>query len=342
MQTMKRVSILACAIALAGFATAALADDLSTSVMRPTPVDPATGLVAGKLPGGQGSKSYYVALDLQAGDLIAQLQVTGTPNTDKKIEFELLDSSARMVASVYAMAGLDAKGEATKSFPIDRAGRYVVRLTPDGKESGTYCVLMGGTALPTARAPGCPAPAAAPAPVVAAPAPPPPPPQRVEAPAPPPAVSPPTTSVEVLKPNPRPVEVLTAAKPVEVITSKCEERLRVGSDFLFDFDRAELRTEAEPALAELARRVTQANKMVMIEGHTDAKGTDSYNQTLSERRATAVRLALVDRGLGFAKLNIRGFGKTRPVAPNQYADGTDDPDGRQRNRRVEVVINTCS
>ena len=343
MQTTKKTRILACAIALAGFATIAHADDLSTSVMRPTPVDPATGLVAGKLPGGQGAKSYYVAVDLQAGDLVAQLQVTGTPNTDKKIEFELLNASARMVGSVYAMAGLDAKGEATKSFPIDSAGRYVIRLNADGKESGTYCVLMGGTALPTAKAPGCPAPAPAPAPVVAAPpsAPPPPPPQRVEAPPPPPAVSPPTTSVEVLKPNPRPVETLTA-KAVEVITTRCEERLRVGSDFLFDFDRAELRSEAEPALAELARRVAQANKMVMIEGHTDAKGTDSYNQTLSERRATAVRIALAGRGLGYEKLNIRGFGKTRPVAPNQNADGTDDPEGRQRNRRVEVVINTCS
>jgi len=158
--------------------------------------------------------------------------------------------------------------------------------------------------------------------VVAAPAPPPPPP-----------------SVEVLKPNPRAVEVIT--KQVEVITTKCEERLRVGSDFLFDFDRAELRSEAEPALAELARRVAEANKMVIIEGHTDAKGTDSYNQSLSERRATAVRIALAGRGLGYEKLNIRGFGKTRPVAPNQQPDGSDDPDGRQRNRRVEVVINTC-
>lgn len=338
MQMARKTRILACALALTGFAATAQADDLSMSVMRPTPVDPATGLVAGNLPGGQGSKSYYVAVDLQAGDLIAQLQVAGTPNTGKKIEFELLNESARMVASVYAMAGLDAKGEATKTFPIDRAGRYVMRLNAEGKESGTYCVLMGGTALPTAKAPGCPVPAAPPAPVVAAPAPPPP--QRVEAPAPPPAVSPPTTSVEVLKPNPRPVEVIT--KQVEVITSKCEERLRVGSDFLFDFDRAELRSEAEPALAELARRVAQANKMAMIEGHTDAKGTDSYNQTLSERRATAVRLALVGRGLGYEKLNIRGFGKTRPVAPNQYPDGADDPDGRQRNRRVEVVINTCN
>jgi outer membrane protein OmpA-like peptidoglycan-associated protein len=339
---MKTTCMLACVLALAGLATAR-ADDLSTSVMRPTPVDPATGLVAGNLPGGQGSKSYYVAVDLQAGDLIAQLQVAGTPNTGKKIEFELLNESARMVASVYAMAGLDAKGEATKTFPIDRAGRYVVRLTADGKESGTYCVLMGGTALPTAKALGCPAPAAVPAPVVAAPAPPPPPPappppQRVEAPA--PAVTPPTTPVEVLKPSPRPVEVIT--KQVEVITSKCEERLRVGSDFLFDFDRAELRSEAEPALAELARRVAQANKMVMIEGHTDAKGTDSYNQSLSVRRATAVRIALAGRGLGYEKLNIRGFGKTRPVVPNQQPDGSDDPDGRQRNRRVEVVINTCS
>lgn len=344
MQLAKKTCILACVLALTGVAAAtAQADELSTSVMRPTPVDPATGLVAGKLPGGQGSKSYYVTVDLQPGDLIAQLQVAGTPNTGKKIELELLNESARMVASVYAMASLDAKAEATKTFPIDRAGRYVMRLNADGKESGTYCVLMGGTALPSAKAPGCPAPAAAPAPVVAAPPPaPPPPPRRTEAPAPPPAASPPTTSVEVLKPNPRPVEVLTAAKPVEVITSKCEERLRVGSDFLFDFDRAELRSEAEPALAELARRVAQANKMVMIEGHTDAKGTDSYNQTLSERRATAVRLALVGRGLGYEKLNIRGFGKTRPVAPNQHADGTDDPDGRQRNRRVEVVINTCS
>jgi outer membrane protein OmpA-like peptidoglycan-associated protein len=324
MQMTRNACILACAVALVG--TTALADDLSTSIMRPTPVNPATGLVAGSLPGGQGAKSYYVALDLQAGDLVAQLQVAGTPNTGKKIEFELLNTSARMIDSVYVMAGLDAKAEATKTFPIDRAGRYVVRLNADGKESGTYCVLMGGTALPTAKASGCPVPASAPAIVVAAPPPPPPPPPVV---------------VEV-KPAPKPVEVATAPKAVEVITTKCEERLRVGSDFLFDFDRAELRSEAEPALAELAQRVVQANKTVMIEGHTDGKGTDTYNQGLSERRAAAVRIALAGRGLGYDKLNIRGFGKTHPVAPNQHPDGSDDPEGRQRNRRVEVVINTCN
>jgi outer membrane protein OmpA-like peptidoglycan-associated protein len=55
-----------------------------------------------------------------------------------------------------------------------------------------------------------------------------------------------------------------------------------------------------------------------------------------------VRSALVDRGLPLGHLNVRGFGKMRPVAANQHTDGTDDPEGRQRNRRVEVVINTCS
>jgi outer membrane protein OmpA-like peptidoglycan-associated protein len=334
-----KTRILGCALALAsGLASAALAEDLSTSIMRPTPVDLSTGLVAGHLPGDQGSKSFYLALDLVAGDLITQLQVSGTPNTGKRIDLELLNASARAIDSVYVMAGLDRKGEATKTFPIDRPGRYVIRLTTEGKEAGTYCVLLGGSALPTAKAPGCPAPPA-PAVAVAAPPPPPPPPPAAAAPPPPPpvAASPPPPAVVVVQEPPKPV-----AKAVEVIISKCEERLRVGSDFLFDFDRAELRSEAAPALAELAHHVILANKAVVIEGHTDAIGTESYNQGLSERRAVAVRVALAGRGLPPATLNVRGYGKSRPVAPNQRPDGSDDPDGRQHNRRVEVVINTCS
>jgi outer membrane protein OmpA-like peptidoglycan-associated protein len=316
-----KTRILCWTLALAGgLAGAAWADDLSTSVMRPTPV--ATGVVAGPLPGGQGATSYYIALDLVAGDLVTQLQVAGTPNTPRRLDLELLDASARAVDSSYVMAGLERKGEATKTFPIDRAGRYVVRLKVEGKETGTYCVLLGGSALPNVKAPNCPAP---PAPAVVAVSPPPA----------PPVVQPPPPAVAPEPPKP-------VAKTIEVITTKCEERLRVGSDFLFDFDRAELRAEAAPALAELSRRVASADKTVLIEGHTDGKGTDSYNQTLSERRATAVRTALVVGGSPQAKLVVRGFGKTRPVAPNQHSDGTDDPDGRQRNRRVEVVINTCN
>jgi outer membrane protein OmpA-like peptidoglycan-associated protein len=303
-------------------AAPAWADELSTSVMRPTPVDAASGLIAGHLPGGQGSTSWYVSVELQPGDLVTQLQVSGTPDTGKRLDLELLDAAARVAGSVYVMAGVDAKAEVTKAFPIDRAGRYVARLVAEGKETGSFCVLIGGTALPSAKAAGCPAATAG-----AVVAPPRPAPEPV---------------IVAVKRVPMAPPVPPAAKPVEVIVSKCEERLRVGSDFLFDFDRAEVRPEAEPAVAELAQHVEAANKAVMIEGHTDAIGSESYNQGLSERRAAAVRTALVGRGLRLVPLNIRGFGKSRPVAPNQRPDGTDDPDGRQRNRRVEVVINTCS
>jgi outer membrane protein OmpA-like peptidoglycan-associated protein len=285
---------------LAGMAPAR-AQEFSTSIMRPTLVDPATGLVAGKLPGGSGSISYYVALDLVPGSLLTQLQVTGKPDGARRLTVELLDANARVADSAFVRAGFGVRDDATKSFTIDTTGRYVLRVTVMGEETGTFCLLMGGSALPGANSPGCPAAAAA-APGPTAPA---------------------------------------APKAIEVVVSKCEERLRVGADLLFDFDRAEVRPEAAPAIRELTDRVAAAAKTVMIEGHTDGKGTESYNQGLSERRAAAVRGALVDRGLKQSQLLIRGFGKSRPVAPNARPDGADDPDGRQKNRRVEVVINTC-
>jgi outer membrane protein OmpA-like peptidoglycan-associated protein len=309
-------------VGVAAFATSAAADDLSKSIMRPTPVS--SGVVAGNLPGGNGSTSYYVAVDLQQGTLMTQLAIAGRPNTDKKLTFELLNAEARAAASTYVTAGLDPKAELTKSFPIDSAGRYVIRLTAEGNETGTYCVQMGGPALPNATAASCPVPAAAP-------------PQPVELPA-----KPQVRVVEV--PVSPPVRVVEAPVPqhnFEVIVSRCEERLRVGSDFLFDFDRADLRPEAGPTLDEIAARLVAAKNAVMIEGHTDGKGTDSYNQTLSERRAVSVRASLTSRGLPVDRLNIRGFGKSHPVAQNERPDGTDDPDGRQKNRRVEVVLNTC-
>jgi outer membrane protein OmpA-like peptidoglycan-associated protein len=326
MSTIKYAALLAAAI-LAG--TLPAAADLSTSIMRPTAVDPAVGMVAGKLPGSGGSKSYYVAVDLKPGDLMTQLKIAGRANGERRLTLQLLDAEARVAGSTFVRAGFGTEDETTKSFAIDAAGRRVMRLTVEGEETGTFCLLMGGTALPQASAPTCPAPAA---PVVVvtppvAPQPVPPPMVRVVTVDPAPAMAPP--------PAPSP-------KAVEVIVSKCEERLRVGSDFLFDFDRAEVRPEADAALEEVAQRVNAAGKRVMVEGHTDAKGTETYNQSLSERRASAVRLALVDRGVSDAQLITRGFGKSRPIASNEHADGSDDPEGRQKNRRVEVVINTCN
>jgi outer membrane protein OmpA-like peptidoglycan-associated protein len=327
MRTIRYAALLAAAV-LAGTLPAA-ADDLSTSIMRPTSVDPTVAMVAGKLPGSGGSKSYYVAVDLKPGDLMTQLKIAGRANGERRFTLQLLDAEAKVAASTFVRAGFGTQDETTKSFAIDAAGRHVMRLTVEGEETATFCLLMGGTALPQANAPACPAP---PAPVVV-----------VAPPAAPPSAPPPMVRVVTVAPAPAVVPA-PAAKPkaVEVIVSKCEERLRVGSDFLFDFDRAEVRPEADVALEEVAQRVSAARKRVMVEGHTDAKGSEGYNQTLSERRASAVRLALVERGVSDAHLIIRGFGKSRPIAPNEHADGSDDPDGRQKNRRVEVVINTCN
>ena len=76
-----------------------------------------------------------------------------------------------------------------------------------------------------------------------------------------------------------------------------------------------------------------------IEGHTDGKGSPPYNQKLSVRRADAVKTWLL-RQADLKKIHFvtAGFGATRPVAPNTKPDGSDDPDGRQKNRRVELII----
>jgi outer membrane protein OmpA-like peptidoglycan-associated protein len=128
-----------------------------------------------------------------------------------------------------------------------------------------------------------------------------------------------------------------------VPTNRCEQRLSVVADALFDFDKSSLRPEAEDTLTAAGPEIAKlGGKPSRIEGHTDAKGSDAYNQRLSEARATTVRAWLAGHGMVPASTPIRGYGKTKPVAPNTTADGRDDPDGRQKNRRVEVVFDTCT
>lgn len=99
----------------------------------------------------------------------------------------------------------------------------------------------------------------------------------------------------------------------------------------FAFDSADLRPQSEPLLAELFRGLqADPSATVTIEGHTSSEGSTAYNQSLSERRAAAVRADLVRRGLADARLRAVGVGETRPIAPN------DDESGRALNRRVEI------
>jgi outer membrane protein OmpA-like peptidoglycan-associated protein len=104
-------------------------------------------------------------------------------------------------------------------------------------------------------------------------------------------------------------------------------------DVLFDTGKAQLNPGSARKLDQLARFLTdQPERRVQIDGFTDSIGTDSYNQDLSQRRADAVKSALIERGINPSRIESQGYGKGFPVANNA------DSGGRQLNRRVEVVI----
>jgi outer membrane protein OmpA-like peptidoglycan-associated protein len=106
-----------------------------------------------------------------------------------------------------------------------------------------------------------------------------------------------------------------------------------ASGLLFDFDSDQLRGEARTNLSELAKSLDKyPNTQLVIVGHTDSVGTDSYNQTLSERRSYAAATYLATQGVDRGRLRAVGRGETEPVTSN------DSDSGRQRNRRVEVAI----
>jgi photosystem I P700 chlorophyll a apoprotein A2 len=113
----------------------------------------------------------------------------------------------------------------------------------------------------------------------------------------------------------------------------------LSGDVLFDFDKWTIRREAEATLDKVASIVkAHVRSRVRIDGHTDAKGDTAYNQQLSEQRAAAIKDWLVAHGASATNLSTRGWGKTKPVAPNTRPDGSDNPEGRQKNRRVELRI----
>ncbi len=104
-------------------------------------------------------------------------------------------------------------------------------------------------------------------------------------------------------------------------------------DVLFAFNKAELTPQAAPRLDKLAAFLKQfPQRKLLVEGYTDAVGSDAYNMELSERRAESIREALVARGIDITRIVTKGYGKAYPVADNASVDG------RAMNRRVEVVI----
>jgi hypothetical protein len=128
-------------------ATGAHAASFSTSAANPTAV-PASGVIEGNYPAGQSDANYYFAVDLKAGQLASQISVRGGAQY-KSLDFNLLDGSGRRVDAYYITAGANDNNEATRVFPIDASGKYLVRLTAKGPETTSFRVALGGSAMPS-------------------------------------------------------------------------------------------------------------------------------------------------------------------------------------------------
>lgn len=110
-------------------------------------------------------------------------------------------------------------------------------------------------------------------------------------------------------------------------------KITFDSGLLFAFDSDDLNSETKQNLTELAQTLNKyEDTNILIEGHTDAKGSEEYNEELSERRAESVADFLRDQGVKASRITTEGYGESQPVASNESESG------RQENRRVEVAI----
>jgi outer membrane protein OmpA-like peptidoglycan-associated protein len=117
--------------------------------------------------------------------------------------------------------------------------------------------------------------------------------------------------------------------------------IKFQGDTLFDFDKDTIRPDAEAALKQAGAIIRSLPvRRLDVDGHTDSKGDSGYNLRLSQRRANAVSQWLTSHQYLRKGLEVRakGLGESKPVAPNKRRDGSDDPVGRQKNRRVELIL----
>jgi outer membrane protein OmpA-like peptidoglycan-associated protein len=107
----------------------------------------------------------------------------------------------------------------------------------------------------------------------------------------------------------------------------------------YEFDRADLHPRAQKQLDIIVQMLRNSpQKKLRISGFTDARGSDAYNLNLSRSRAEAVKKYILSRGVPLAQVETTGFGKALPISPNVRADGSDNPEGRSRNRRAEILL----
>lgn len=135
----------------------------------------------------------------------------------------------------------------------------------------------------------------------------------------------------------------TAQTSVSVTPPKSKSlkpiHIRMQAETLFLFDHFDLTAGAKTRLTAIVKRLHALGvKRIKIDGHTDSLGTSAYNQKLSEQRAATVgKLLRTKLHLAANTVKERGYAESRPVAANTNADGSDNPDGRAKNRCVELT-----
>lgn len=127
-------------------------------------------------------------------------------------------------------------------------------------------------------------------------------------------------------------------KDLYLVPIEIGQVVRLNNVF-FDFDKWDLRPESFVELDRVVKLLKE-NPGIEIEmsAHTDSRGTDDYNFKLSDNRARSCMEYIISKGINASRITSHGYGETMPVAPNSNADGSDNPEGRQLNRRVEFKI----
>lgn len=151
------------------------------------------------------------------------------------------------------------------------------------------------------------------------------------------------TPVAVIPPvvDSTPVVKAEPVKPVEKepVTGAPVEEVVVLENVFYEINKATITPPSYPSLDKIAARLkSEPETTAEISGHTDDTGSEEWNQQLSEQRAAKVVAYLVSKGVPKERLTFKGFGASKPVAPNKNEDGTDNPEGRRKNRRTEMRI----
>lgn len=124
-----------------------------------------------------------------------------------------------------------------------------------------------------------------------------------------------------------------------MLAKKPKEPIRIPN-IQYEFDKSNILESSKIAIDTTVLLLMEANPelIVEIQSHTDSKGSDKYNEKLSQQRAESVVAHLISKGIKAERLKAKGYGESKPVAPNENADGSDNPEGRAQNRRTDFKI----